>query len=362
MLETIRQFSAEHLEESGEAETVRRRHALRMLDIARAAHLSEDDDEPFAFALALAEREDLRGALDWCLASDANLGLELIAALETVWNAHAPDEGLQRVSELLEHADGVAAPLLARALRVQGNTASLTGDHATARARWQESLELFRGLGGDRGVAGILHRLALEPLLTGDHERARELVDESQSVARGRFRLVEIVNLHIYAELARAGGRIEEAFELEKRSAEMAREIGWLWWESGRRDVLIRIGLQLGRLDDAEHHGRIALEIEREQENRLWAVHTLSGLAQVALERGRLHLAGVLWGAAEAEAERFPALGFPARRNTAEARSGALLTERRPEFLTGFDAGRSLDVWDAAAIALGEDEAPQTVP
>ncbi len=34
MLETIRQFAAERLEESGEAKDVRRRHAGRMLAIA----------------------------------------------------------------------------------------------------------------------------------------------------------------------------------------------------------------------------------------------------------------------------------------------------------------------------------------
>jgi len=56
-------------------------------------------------------------------------------------------------------------------------------------------------------------------------------------VGRRRFLLVEIVNLHIYAELARADGRAEEAFDHEPPSAEMAHEIGWLWWESGRRDV-----------------------------------------------------------------------------------------------------------------------------
>jgi hypothetical protein len=322
--------------------------------------LSEDDDEPFELEVALAERDDLRAALDWCVTGDPKLGLELITALETFWNAHAPEEGLRRVGELLERADLLDSELLAPSLRVYGNTASLSGDDATARARWEESLMLFRELGADRGVAGILHRLALEPLVSGNYDYARALVDESQDVARGRFRLVEIVNLHVYAELARAAGHIEEAFDLEQRSANMAHELGWLWWESGRRDVLIRLALQLGRLDDGEHHGRLALGIEREQENRMWAVHTLSGLAQLALARGQLDRAGVLWGAAEEEAKRFSALGFPARR--LDERSGALLTEERPAFRVALERGRELELWDAVAIALGELEPPQTVP
>ena len=44
MLETIREFAAERLLASHEAESVSRRHAERMLEIAKDAHLSETDD------------------------------------------------------------------------------------------------------------------------------------------------------------------------------------------------------------------------------------------------------------------------------------------------------------------------------
>lgn len=333
-----------------------------MLAIARSAHLTEDDDEPFDLEVALAERDDLRAALDWFAASDVERGLELMIALETFWNAHAPNEGLQRSSDFFARAGSLDPWTRARGLRVYGNTASLSGDDATAKSCWEASLDAFRRLESDRGAAGILHRLALEPLRLADYEQARRLVDESQSLGEGRFRLIETVNLHIYAELAKADGRVEEAFALELRSAEMARDMQWFWWESGRRDVLIRLGLCLDRVDDAERHGCRAFEIERQQENDMWAVHTLSGLAQVALARGELRRAGILWGAAEAGAERFPVLGFPGRNTGGDERRGALVTERNPEFLRAFDDGRLLDLWDAGAMALGELELPQTEP
>lgn len=358
MLETIREFAGERLEAPGEAEEIRRRHAERMLEIAEAAHLSEDDDEPFELEAALAERDDIRAALDWCVARDAELGLRLIVALETFWNAHAAAEGQRRVSELLDRSGSLDPLLVARALRVYGNTASLNGDWETGYDRWNESLSRFRELGDDRGVAGILHRLALAPLSSGNLELARQLAEESSTIARGRFRLMEIVNLHIFGAIARAEGRLEEALELEERSADLARDMRWLWWESGRRDVLTRLALALGRLEDGERHGRIALEIERAQENRLWAVHTLSGLAQLALARDDLPRAGVLWGAAETEAQRTPALAFPARSARNEERSGALLREVRPDFVAAVALGRELDLWDAVAIALGELELP----
>jgi hypothetical protein len=38
-----------------------------------------------------------------------------------------------------------------------------------------------------------------------------------------------------------------------------------------------------------------------------------------------------------------------------------LLEERDPAFVAACERGRELDLWDAAALALGEDD-PQTVP
>lgn len=206
-----------------------------------------------------------------------------------------------------------------------------------AFARWEESLALFRSLADDRATAGVLHRLALEPLASGDYERARQLVDESQTLADGRSRLIETVNLMMYSKLALAGGSLDEAVELSRRSADMARELGWKWWESGQRINLLRLALQQGDLEQAEREGCAALAIEREQENRLYAASTLSGLAQVALAEGDLVHAGMLWGAAEREAEQFP----PAREEERFIRDGALLEESGPEFLAGSSADAS---------------------
>src|SRR5213078_1437609 len=61
LLETIREFASERLEESDEANEIRIRHAKRMLAIARSAHLSEDDMESDV-ASGLAERDDFRAA------------------------------------------------------------------------------------------------------------------------------------------------------------------------------------------------------------------------------------------------------------------------------------------------------------
>jgi hypothetical protein len=130
----------------------------------------------------------------------------------------------------------------------------------------------------------------------------------------------------------------------------MAHAAGWSWWESGQRHELLMLALRRGELDEAEREGRVALEMERRQENRLWGLYTLAGLAQLALARGDLERAGVLWGAADDEAERLPRWT-----DERERRAGALIEETREPFTSAYERGRTLDLWDAAAVALGEE-------
>lgn len=98
-----------------------------------------------------------------------------------------------------------------------------------------------------------------------------------------------------------------------------------------------------------------ALVIAREHENRLRSAGAISRLAQAAFARGEVERAGVMWGAAESELTRTPT------RDDLEWFGGGLVTETNPAFTAAADRGRRLTLWDAAAVALGELEAPQTV-
>jgi hypothetical protein len=131
----------------------------------------------------------------------------------------------------------------------------------------------------------------------------------------------------------------------------MAREAGWAWWESGQRQELLMLAVLRGDLDEAEREGVAALEMQRTQENRHWALYTLAGLAQVALARGDLERAGLLWGAAEKEGETFPP--WPDER---AHRLGALVEEEREPVLAARERGRALDLWDAVELALAVSE------
>ena len=348
MLETIREFALERLRESGREDDLRRGHAERMLQIAGDAHLGAGDAEG-NIELALAERDDLRAALDWADANDASFGLELAAELANFWNVSGPQEGLERIQRLLDSAGEIPMELRARALRTCGGAADLAGHDALAERLTLQSLGLYQQLGDEQEIAMVEHMLAVSAWRRQDWDRMRELTEHSLALARGRFTFLEITGYWLSGQLALNDGDLERAIELTRRSAEMAREEGWAWWESGQRHELLMLALRHGDLDEAEREGLVALEMERTQENRLWALYTLAGFAQVALARGDLERAGLLWGAADKEAKSLPRWA-----DERDRRAGPLVDEEREPFTAARSHGRELDLWDAVETALGD--------
>jgi predicted ATPase/class 3 adenylate cyclase len=359
MLEIIREFAAERLEESGEADGIRHRYAGRMLEIAREAHLTEEDDEPFRLVVALVEEADMRGAIDWASDHDPELALELIVSLENFWNTQAHTEVLVRLDELVPRAVEAEPSLRAGALRVRGGALHVDGDFDSCDAPYEESLALYRALGDARGVASLLQRLANSALQRGELDRAQRFIEESQELARDRFPFIAIPNDSLLAQIHLARGDVEAGTALLRRSADMAGEANFDWWRAGQLAHLGFFALERGDLVAAERDSRKAIEILRPDENRLGVLLALTVLARVALARGDAQRAGTIWGALEAEHARTRSRIWEQRRRQ---RAGPLPSEDDPRFVAAADSARDLDFWDAVAIALDELEPPQTVP
>ena len=356
MLETIREFAAERLEGSDGPGDIHRRHAERMLAIAHEAHLSEDDDEPFDTAVMLAEREDLRAALDWSARADLLVGLELASALEAMWGPIAPAEGVQRISDLLARAKDVPPLLRARALRNLAGAAHQERDWDVADPAYEESLRLFVELDDARGAASVRTRLAYRAAADDKHDLARTLLEESQRDARGRFRLIEMQNATLLVQLALKEDRLDDAETALDRSRDLAAELHWKWTDVLLHTLSLWLAFRRGDLDDAERHGRAALAISSEEVHAVpTTISVVVALAHVALERGDLDRAGLLWGAVSVHDERL--LGRYGMRAADELRK-----ESRPAFVAAYERGRKLELWEAVALTLGELEPPQTVP
>ncbi len=348
MLETIREHMSERLAVSGEADAMGRRHAELMLAIVRAAHLSEDDDEPFDQSVALLERDDIRAALDWAIEADVALGLELASELENFWGPHAPAEGVRRIGDLLARGVDLPPLLRARALRNLAGAAHQLHAFDVADPAYEESLRICTELGDARGAALVRMRLVYRARERGDADLALSLLDDLRRDTKGEYQLIEVQGALLRAYLAFGDGRLEDAEALLDQSHELASGLRWAWWETIVGTARLAVALERGDLADAERHGRSTLALEVEEEYGLAALQTITGLARVALARDDLERAGLLWGAIAEQVGGM--LGPRAVRWRDELRA-----ETRPSFLAAVMRGRELELWDAAAVALAEE-------
>jgi predicted ATPase len=362
MLETIREYALEWLEEAPEADEIRRRHADFFLTIAESANLNPGKLEAGGqhFEIANAEQDNVRAALTWALASGSiELAFKLVIAMDQFW-ALDPREGIRWFDALLEHpgAKAIAPELRAHALRGHGSTLGIAGETDAAERLWKQSLALFEELGDEHGRAGVLQRMGVLALWKCDLERARTLEEASQAIyEQSADRWQRIFGLATttgtLGAIAREAGEPERASELIEQSAAMSREVAVPWWESGMLAELACLSIQAGRIDEAESRARQSLVIAEQLHDHAGRIFGIGLLATVAAQRGESERAGALWGAIEHEDAVAPLGGWRRHRETCEARVREIAG---PEFERGRDEGHTLTLDDAVTLALARPD------
>jgi predicted ATPase/class 3 adenylate cyclase len=359
LLDTIREYALERLDESPEAEEVHRRHAKFYLALGRSANLSSlrYTGGEQRHDLAIVERDNIRGALAWALSSGSiALGLELATAIDFFWVTEDPHEGMRWFAALLGHpgAEAVSPHLHADALRSYGGSTDLAGQYEAAEQLWRQSLALFDELEDEHGRAVLLHRLAVIAMRRGELDRARELTEASHEIhERTDNRWGHVQTLGTLGAIARDAGDEQRALELIEQSARMAREIGVRWWESGALAELAALSLNAGRLDEGEAKARESLALAEQLRDRAGRVFGVGLLARIAAERGQAEHAGRLWSAIEKEDAGAPLGGWRRHRQRCEAQ---IRTVIGPEFERGYGEGHLLTLDDAVSLALEPDD------
>jgi predicted ATPase len=275
MLETIREYSAERLEENGTGEDLFRRHALFFVLVAESAEPRLGNADVLA---ALAEDEgNLRAALSYCAGGrEPELMLRIAGALWGFWNARDQfGEGRGWLEEAIRRSDRGVSTRRARALRGLAVMTSSLGDDARARALLDEALELYRQVGDDDGVARCLNSLG-GLVWEEDLERAAALFEESVALQKGLAEhhagsgmAVALGNLAHVAEIRgdfAEGRRLAEeslaAAHVEENDvsvAEALETLAWLALFERRHDAAahladeaLRTVLGIGALGDAD--------------------------------------------------------------------------------------------------------------
>ncbi len=195
LLETVRQYGREKLEESGEEDEIRRRHALFFLALAEEVEPKINTAGRRQWMERLEnEHDNLRTALAWSSTEETRgeTGLRLAGALLWFWFHHGYlDEGRRWLGGALsteEGAGGRPAPASpaarAKALCGAGLLAWMQGDQAEASSRLGQSVTLWRELEDKQGLAQALRILGHVMLGQGASAVARSLGEESVELFR----------------------------------------------------------------------------------------------------------------------------------------------------------------------------------
>ena len=188
MLETIREYVLERVEQSGELAPLRRSHADYFLTLAEQAepHLMRADDSPWLRRLQN-EYDNLRAALRWCLVDDGDtaIGVRIVAALARFWHIRSHlSEGLDWIDLALASRDETLAPAQAQALTSAGWLAYYRGDPRRAAALFEQAADLYRRLEDRRGLALAIGDRGVIMEHEGDYAQAEALIAESLDLYR----------------------------------------------------------------------------------------------------------------------------------------------------------------------------------
>src|SRR5215207_7191457 len=414
MLEPLRQYAREKLEEDGEAEKIRRRHAEFFLSLVEEANLVEEakpwlegPEQADWFEQFEIEHDNLRVALSWALeGEDPEVGLRLASGLSLFWDAQGYfNEGARWLEEAL--AIGSAAPPRVRAGALDGLAAisrmrntyeravvcheaalalyeelgdfegmakSLAdlgllaqGRHDAAQASTllEKSLAVARQSGDEKLIHSVLSRGACIAFERGDFEQAQRLWTEDLAVERKRGNASGVSSLLFYigyAELAR--GNNQRATELLEESLDLNRGLGRKWFVSGCLGQLGIAATLMGDPNRAKTSIKEALGIDLELGEKYDIAEDLAGLGEVASALGDNLRAARLWGAAKALRE---ILGYPTWSPAERAIHDPQLVAARSRldeksWEAAFAEGQAMSFEDAVEYALSEAEPATNAP
>jgi len=189
MLQTIREFASDRLDESGEADLIRDRHAAALTALAEASEgrLFGDERKAQLDRLEL-DHDNFRAALDWCIANArTEQALRLAAALWRFWQMRGHlREGRARVEAVLRLPGGDKFPEARRhALEAAGGIAYWQADMAAAQVWYDEALVLTRAAGDKRAIANAIYNDSFPRVLQRtDMATALVLLDEALTLYR----------------------------------------------------------------------------------------------------------------------------------------------------------------------------------
>ena len=301
MLEPVRQYASEKLEESGESATASRRHATFFLELAERAY-PELRGERQGEWLAKLEHENgnLRAAIGWAVsAGETETASRLGWALWLFWWLRGHQREGRRWMEMLLEQDS-PADLRAIESAVAGIMAYTQGDYEASQLYLEESQELARNVGDSTRTAYATYVLGLLALNTQDYPTARSRLEVALSLflERGDAHDAATVRSHLGALLL-VQGDYDKAAAMIEESLALARRLGDRLGINDALYTLAQVAQACGNHDLAALRFDEGVTLSVEMEDQANLGYFLEGLAVVAGVRDEAERSARLFGTAE---------------------------------------------------------------
>jgi tetratricopeptide (TPR) repeat protein len=231
LVETVRQYAQERLDESGEGDAARTRHLAFYLALAEKASLElVGPGQGMWLARLDLEGENLLAAHAWCDHADggAELGLRLIFAVKLYMIYRGLLALLHRSAIEALVRPGAQARTLARcrALHAAGQSGFFMGIYEEAQGFLEDSLSIAQEIGDQRRAAIVLVELGSVAIGRGDGAAARSYLEQAVVLAGKEDSKPVLASAHTgLAGLCRVEGDLDAAQIHCEHALELARTL-----------------------------------------------------------------------------------------------------------------------------------------
>jgi non-specific serine/threonine protein kinase len=355
LLDTVRDYGRQRLEQTGEYRESRQRHRDWYRQLARQAEAGWFSAMQIQWLDRVRrEMSNLREALEFSISEGGQIALDFAADLHPFWFLRGPfSEARRWLDRALGAASKEPTTARARALYAASLIASTQGDIAAANILVAEGRELAQRIADPLAKAALAIGDGFTAITAGrlDHacECLRDALDEGNGPMARASALITLGWAHeLRDESASAVGCYEKALSLcESHGESMYRML-----------ALLSMGVAKWRRGEPDHAVslvRQSLELARRVNDRRTAAECLETLAWITGEAGHPRAAATLMGAASGLSRAVGSTSVPFAPlfvHHDECEHGARLSLGTHEFDSAYCEGSALNFDDAIQLGL----------
>jgi predicted ATPase/DNA-binding SARP family transcriptional activator len=297
--QTLWQYGRERLDESGEVNAMRARHAEYYRQMAKEAHEGlRGATAPMWRDRLTPEVANLRAALDWFIAiGDADAALALASGMAWLWWINTDfAEGARWLADALGTEGPRRGELAATAHSWHGYCVGMSSSPAAGAIECEQAVADLRASGDPGGLANGLVFCAAVLVRAHEFERSLELLAEAHDLlqAAGHGWLLAVHDLILAWNLASLG-RLEDAESAARSSVKRCDAEGEVLLVVSPLNSLAGIAAARGDLGAASAAYEALLERCRATGQRLYVPFSLLALATLRARQGDDTLADRLY-------------------------------------------------------------------